>query len=82
MLRLLYCLLFVLTLPPALAQEPIKVGMLLTYVGPTALFARYEAKGANVLIDQVNKAGGINGRKIQVVNYDTEGKPDRAASRR
>jgi branched-chain amino acid transport system substrate-binding protein len=80
MLRLLYCLLFVLTLPPALAQEPIKVGMLLTYVGPTALFARYEAKGANVLIDQVNKAGGINGRKIQVVNYDTEGKPDRAAS--
>jgi branched-chain amino acid transport system substrate-binding protein len=78
-LRLLYCLLFLLT-PPALAQEPIKVGMLLTYVGPTALFARYEAKGANVLIDQVNKAGGINGRRIQVVNYDTEGKPDRAAS--
>lgn len=65
---------------PALAQEPIKVGMLLTYVGPTALFARYEAKGANVLIDQINMAGGINGRKIQIVNYDTEGKPDRAAS--
>jgi len=65
---------------PAGAQEPIKVGMLLTYVGPTALFARYEAKGANVLIDQINKAGGISGRKIQIVNYDTEGKPDRAAS--
>ena len=31
-----------------------------------------------MLIDQVNAAGGINGRQIQVVNYDTEGKPDRA----
>ncbi len=64
----------------ASAQAPIKVGMLLTYVGPTALFARYEAKGARVLIEQVNKAGGINGRPIELVNYDTEGKPDRAAS--
>ncbi len=61
------------------AQEPIKVGMLMTYVGPFALFARYEAKGARVLIDQVNRSGGINGRPIEIVNYDTEGKPDRAA---
>lgn len=65
---------------PAEAQAPIRVGLLLTYVGPTALFARYEAKGARVLIDQVNKTGGINGRPIELVNYDTEGKPDRAAS--
>lgn len=62
------------------AQSPVKVGMLLTYVGPTALFARYEAKGARVLIEQVNKAGGINGRPLELINYDTEGKPDRAAS--
>jgi len=52
------------------AQEPIKVGLLLTYVGPTALFARYEDKGARLQIELVNKAGG----------YDTEGKPDRAGS--
>lgn len=65
---------------PASAQAPIKVGLLLTYVGPTALFARYEAKGARVLIEQVNKAGGINGRPIELINYDTEGKPDRAGS--
>jgi len=65
---------------PAGAQPPVKVGMLLTYVGPTALFARYEAKGARVLLEQVNKTGGINGRPLEVINYDTEGKPDRAAS--
>jgi hypothetical protein len=65
---------------PARAQapQPIKVGLLLTYVGPTAMFARYEDKGARMLIEQVNKDGGINGRPIELVGYDTEGKPDRA----
>ncbi len=60
------------------AQEPIKVGLLLTYQGPTAIFARYEDKGARLAIELANKAGGINGRPIDVVGYDTEGKPDRA----
>jgi branched-chain amino acid transport system substrate-binding protein len=64
----------------ATAADPIKIGLLLTYVGPTAVFARYEDKGARLLIEQVNKAGGINGSQIELVNYDTEGKPDRAAS--
>lgn len=65
---------------PAHAQEPIKVGLLLTHVGGTAIFARYEDKGARFAIEQVNKAGGINGRPIELVPYDTEGKPDRAGS--
>jgi branched-chain amino acid transport system substrate-binding protein len=64
----------------ARAEEPIKVGLLLTYVGPTAVFARYEDKGARLLIDQINKNGGIKGRPIELVNYDTEGKPDRAGT--
>ena len=64
----------------ARAEEPIKVGLLLTYVGPTAIFARYEDKGARLLIDQINESGGIKGRPIELVNYDTEGKPDRAGT--
>jgi branched-chain amino acid transport system substrate-binding protein len=60
------------------AQEPIKVGLLLTYQGPTAIFARYEDKGARLAIELANKSGGIHGRPIEIVNYDTEGKPDRA----
>jgi branched-chain amino acid transport system substrate-binding protein len=64
----------------ARAADPIKVGMLLTYVGPTAAFARLEDKGARLLVEQVNAAGGINGQSIEIVNYDTEGKPDRAGT--
>ncbi len=84
MQRLAFALVAIVVWPLMLAQaavaadEPIKVGILMTYVGPTASFARYEDKGARLLIDQVNAAGGINGRQIQVVNYDAEGKPDRA----
>ncbi|CAN5743697.1 ABC transporter substrate-binding protein [soil metagenome] len=64
----------------AQAQDPIKIGLLLTYVGPTAVFARDEDRGARLLVDQTNKAGGIGGRQIELVKYDTEGKPDRAGS--
>jgi len=71
---------FLGSVAPTQAQESIKVGLLLTYVGPTAIFARYEDKGARMRIDEVNQAGGINGRKIELVNYDTEGKPDRAGT--
>src|SRR5215468_10367183 len=59
-------------------QEPIRIGLLLTYQGPTAIFARYEDKGARLAIDEVNKTGGIQGRTIEIVNYDTEGSSDRA----
>ncbi len=70
-----------ITAPLASAQQPpIKLGLLLTYVGPTASFAREEDRGARLLIEQVNNAGGINGRKIELVQYNTEGKPDRAGS--
>lgn len=42
--------------------------------------SREEDRGARLLIDQVNQAGGIKGRPIEVVKYDTEGRPDRAGS--
>ena len=64
----------------AFADGPIKIGLSLTYVGPTSIFARYEDKGARLLVEQTNKSGGIGGRQIELVNYDTEGKPDRAGT--
>lgn len=64
----------------AQGQGPIKLGLLLTYAGPTASFAREEDRGARLLVEQVNKAGGLHGRQIELVQYNTEGKPDRAGS--
>jgi branched-chain amino acid transport system substrate-binding protein len=73
------CVGLVLTCVASSAQQaPIRIGLLLTYQGPTAILARYEEKGARLAIEEANKAGGIQGRTIEIVSYDTEGKPDRA----
>jgi len=61
-------------------QALIKIGLLLTYQGPTAIFARYEDKGARLAIEEANKAGSVHGQPIEIVSYDTEGKPDRAGA--
>jgi branched-chain amino acid transport system substrate-binding protein len=59
--------------PPAAAQEPIKLG----FFGPiTERFAGLgldAKKGAELAVKQANAAGGINGRKIELVVYDDRG---------
>src|SRR5229473_3499522 len=73
-LRLLFAGLAILgCAPPAAAQEPIKIG----FFGPiTERFAGLgldAKKGADLAVKQANAAGGINGRKIELVVYDDRG---------
>src|SRR5882762_2947476 len=55
------------------AQEPIKIG----FFGPiTERFAGLgldAKKGADLAIKQANAAGGVNGRRIELVRYDDRG---------
>ena len=55
------------------AQEPIKIG----FFGPiTERFAGLgldAKKGADLAVKQANAAGGVNGRKIELVAYDDRG---------
>lgn len=64
----------------AQSKEPIRLGMLMTKVGATGLFAREQIRGAEMYIEEVNAAGGIDGRPIEIIFHDTEGKPDRAGT--
>jgi branched-chain amino acid transport system substrate-binding protein len=71
------------TLAPTLSgaqtdAAPIKVGVLASLTGPGAFGGDPTAKAAKLAIDEVNKAGGINGRKIELTTYDTEGSADKA----
>jgi branched-chain amino acid transport system substrate-binding protein len=45
--------------------------------GPYALAGQQEESGINVAISQVNKAGGIDGRKLKLVGLDDEFSPPR-----
>ncbi len=61
------------------AQEAIKIGAIYSLSGPGAFLGVPEERGAQMKVDEINKAGGIGGRKVELVVYDTEGNTGKAA---
>lgn len=59
---------------------PVKIGAIFSVTGPAAFLGAPEAKTARMLIDQINAAGGVNGRKLQLVLKDSGGSPEKAVS--
>ncbi|MFG2196415.1 ABC transporter substrate-binding protein [Streptomyces sp. NPDC048639] len=57
----------------------IKVGVLLDVTGPGATLGVQEKNGIRIAVDEINKAGGIDGRKVETVFADSQSKPDIAA---
>jgi branched-chain amino acid transport system substrate-binding protein len=57
----------------ATQHDPIVVGLLLTYTGPLAASAVNSERALAMSIEQVNEAGGVNGRPLRVVPQDTRG---------
>lgn len=69
----------------ALAQDgvsktSITIGQSVTLTGPGASLAVPFHQGAKMYFDRVNAAGGINGRKLELVTLDDTGNPAVAAS--
>jgi branched-chain amino acid transport system substrate-binding protein len=60
------------------SQEPIKIGGLFAVTGPPSFLGEPERNTANMMVDQINKAGGIKGRKLKLVFYDTQGDATKA----
>jgi len=65
---------------PVPDRSPIKIGYLGDLSGPTFDFGQSAKNGMLLAADQINQAGGINGRKIDVVIEDDQGSPELAAS--
>jgi branched-chain amino acid transport system substrate-binding protein len=59
-------------LPAAIAAQEIKLGGLLETSGFIASLGQPGLDGAQLAVDQVNAAGGINGRKVALVNVNSE----------
>lgn len=66
--------------PPALAEEPIKIGAILAVSGPASFLGAPEANTLQMLVDETNARGGIRGRKIQLIVKDTSASPEKAIS--
>jgi branched-chain amino acid transport system substrate-binding protein len=56
----------------------IKIGSIMSLTGPVSTYGKSGENGILLLEEQVNNAGGINGKKIKFVFGDDEGKPDTA----
>ena len=65
---------------PALAQagEPIRIGSFLAVTGPASFLGDPELKTLEMLVDRVNAEGGVLGRKLQLVSYDSAGDAEKA----
>lgn len=61
---------------PAVAQEDLKVGLLLPFTGQYAWVGENVQPVARMIAEEVNAAGGIGGRQISLVQGDTEGVVD------
>lgn len=60
--------------------EPIKIGSFLTVTGPASFLGDPELKTLQMYVEDINAKGGVKGRKLELVHYDTGGKAQDAVS--
>ena len=63
---------------PALAQQTIKIGSVLSATGPASFLGEPEDKTLRMYVDKINSAGGVDGKKIELVIYDDGGDANKA----
>jgi branched-chain amino acid transport system substrate-binding protein len=81
-MKLVVVSVFVITLSmtTVFAGGTIKVGALLAVTGPASFLGAPEAKTLEMLVNQINAKGGIDGDKIELVIKDTGASPEKAVS--
>jgi branched-chain amino acid transport system substrate-binding protein len=57
------------------AEEPVKIGVLVPLTGASAFGGNKELIGIQIAIDEINQAGGVLGRKLEIIVEDTESRP-------
>jgi branched-chain amino acid transport system substrate-binding protein len=60
------------------AAGTIKIGALFAVTGPAAFLGEPERNSAKMVVDEINRAGGVKGRKLELVVYDTAGDATKA----
>ncbi|HRF44510.1 MAG TPA: ABC transporter substrate-binding protein [Candidatus Competibacteraceae bacterium] len=55
------------------AAGPIKIGTFLTTTGPASFLGDPELKTLQMIVEDINAKGGLNGRNVELIHYDTGG---------
>jgi branched-chain amino acid transport system substrate-binding protein len=75
---LFLAVLLILATGTSFAAPPIKIGGLFSVTGPASFLGEPERNTAQMVVDQINAAGGIKGSKVELVAYDTQGDATKA----
>ena len=73
----LFCLGLMIS-PASAFKGTYKVGAVFSVTGRASFLGDPEKKTAEMIAEQINKAGGINGKKLELIVYDTEGDATKA----
>ena len=60
-------------------KDPIRIGILYSETGVTSTIGLSQLQGALLGIQEINEAGGIDGREVVAVRYDPQSTPSRYA---
>src|SRR6516165_3087161 len=66
--------------PAIAAKPPILIGYLPALTGPSSSTGIGINRGTQLAVQEVNAAGGINGRKIELITRDTQSDPTKAVN--
>jgi branched-chain amino acid transport system substrate-binding protein len=69
---------FVAASASAVIAQEIKVGAVLSVTGPASFLGDPEKRTLEMVVEDVNARGGINGRRVRLVVYDDAGDPNAA----
>jgi branched-chain amino acid transport system substrate-binding protein len=65
---------------PVQASEPIRIGAIFSVTGPASFLGEPERNTAKMLEEEINKAGGLLGRKVELIVYDDESDTTKAVT--
>ncbi len=75
----LCCLVVLSNIGLAKDKEPYKIGAIFSVTGVGSFLGEPEKKTAQMVVEEVNKRGGINGHPIELIVYDDESDTTKAA---
>jgi branched-chain amino acid transport system substrate-binding protein len=66
--------------PAIAAKDPILIGYLPALTGPSSSTGIGITRGTQLAVEEINKAGGVDGRMLELISRDTQSDPTKAVN--